>query len=195
MNQILNTEAKQNKEPKQKSRGAKGPLPIEGIITFFSICLILFGIISVGEGTYAVIENGSENKDKQKDTIPTVEIARNEDIISISVFHDKAIDKITYNWNGLEDMVLQGKGRTSFTEQIKLPAGNNELNIIIRDILGKEVRYRKEYILEDGDVIKPEISLSVTGKNVKITATDNEKMAYITYRWNEEEEIKVDVTR
>lgn len=180
MNQILYTGKKQ-----------KGPTEIKTIVMFFCVTIILFGAILTGQGVYAIYKDKNEKTDtKQEDFMVSIDKEGNS--ISVKVTSQKVINKIVYNWNNTEDIVLLGRGRTQMEEKIALPTGNNVLNLRVIDVTGKEKLYQKEYAVSDEDLTNPEIELAVVGNNVKIVARDNEKLSYITYRWNEEEEQRLD---
>ena len=112
--------------------------------------------------------------------------------IKLTVKHDKAIDKIVYNWNSKQEYMLLGKGRTDLTEEIEVPEGENLLTVKITDIEGKIVSYTRQCKSTDEDVIKPEIELLVENSKVKIVAKDETQIDYIKYYWNNEDETKVE---
>ncbi len=180
MNQILYTGGKN-----------KGPVEIKVIIKFFAIAIIVFGIVIGIGATYAIISN-KENESKVNYTEPIVELTQIEGYVELKINHDKAIDKIIYTWNEQEEHILQGKGKINITENIEIPEGNNTLTVRIIDSIGYEVRYEKKYVVESS-VSKPEIEFAIAGNNVKIVAKSDVNLSYITYRWNDEEETKVDV--
>lgn len=180
MNQILAVKKVENKSKK---------LNVNQTIKIFCFAIIIFGMILLASGSYAIYNDITLSK---VESVPVAQIERTNNEIKITIKHDKEISTVTYNWNNGQDYVIQGNGRNYIEEVIQLPVGNNTLNVAIVDILGKETRYQKEYIMEDGDITKPEIDLVLTGTTLSITATDNEEMAYITYRWNDEEETKVE---
>lgn len=180
MNQILYTS-------NQKKKG--GPLEINTVLRIFAILCILFGLILVGQASFAML-NG---KDDVSSTIPLVEINQEGATLKVSVKHDKIIDKIVYSWNENQEVILQGKGRLELEETIDMPIGINTLMLKVTDINGKTVSYSESYELEEGDVTNPEIELLVESSKVKIIAKDETALDYILYYWNEEDETRVDV--
>lgn len=185
MNQILYVEGKKKNQPAD----------IKKVILFFSVAMIILGVILVGQGSYAMISNSKQNDNKQiaKETVPQVEVTKeeNEDGIIIKISHDKAISKIIYQWNAEEQQEISGENRSNFSEIIDLPFGTNMLNLTVIDINGKETKYQKEYIV-DGDG-KPVINLTLTSDNkIKITAQDAKSLKYIIYTWNNTQETKVE---
>lgn len=180
MNQILYTS-------NQKKKG--GPLEINTILRMFAILCILFGIILVGQASFAMLNN----KEDGSKTEPVVTINQEGNILKVNVKHDKIIDKIIYSWNENQEIILQGKGRIELEEIIDIPVGNNTLILKVIDIEGKTVSYSQMYDLLDGDSVKPEIELLLEGSKVKIVAKDETEIDYIIYYWNEEDETRVDV--
>ena len=93
---------------------------------------------------------------------------------------------------------VKGTGEKTLTEEIDVPAKTNTLHVKVIDVDGIETSYEHEFTAEDGlDIIPPKISLDPVDsdspdklKKLKITATDESTIDFITYRWNEEEEIK-----
>lgn len=181
MNQILFT-----KEEK------KAPIAINKIVIFFSISIIIFGIILVGGNAYAVYKNIDklDTKVQQEETKPQVEVNREDNSINIQVTHDKEIDKIIYRWNEEQDVTIEGNNRTQITETIELPIGNNTLTIRVIDINGKETTYEKEYVVESD--LKIDLSVVNNNNYLKITATDSSGLLYITYKWNSDQEVRID---
>lgn len=184
MNQILYVQ----KEKKNST------IEINKIILFFTISIIVFGVIMIGEGAYGAYKN-NEMRQVIENASPVASLDREGQQLKIYASHIRAIDKIEYNWNNDEDTanIIEGNGRTVITQRIDLPAGTNTFNIKLTDINGKTSEYSKEFYMENGrDITKPKIELSVVGNYVKVTATDEKALSYITYRWNDEEETKIE---
>lgn len=179
MNQILYTNT-----PKKG-----GTLEIKTVLKIFAIACIIFGLILVGQASYAMITKKGEESQSE----PLINVTQSNDILNISVKHDKLIDKITYSWNSGEEVVLQGKGRKEINEKIVVPNGNNILVLKVIDINGKVASYSEMYELEQGDTIKPEIELLVENSKVKIVAKDETALSYMSYYWNNEDETKIEV--
>lgn len=183
MNQILYVENKKRNQPAN----------IKTVVLFFSIAIIVLGVILVGQGSYAMIIRHQEeqNKINSQEAKPQVNINKEEDDIVIEVKHDKAIDKIIYQWNNEEQKTILGNNKTNLKETISLPFGTNMLNVKVIDINGKEAEYQKEYVI-DGDG-KPVIELVLTKDNkIKITAKDTKSLKYIVYTWNNGQETKIE---
>lgn len=181
MNQILYT------DNKKKNKG--GPLEIQTVLRIFAILCIVFGLILVGQASFAMLTQ----KGEATQSVPLVEITQDGDSLLIKIKHDKIIDKIVYSWNKNQDIVLQGKGRMDLEETIDLPIGSNTLTLKVTDINGKTVSYQEMYERAKGDVTNPEIELLVESSKVKIVAKDETALDYILYYWNAEDETKIEV--
>lgn len=179
MNQILSTT---NSEKNRRN----GPLEINTIVKFFSIILIVFGVIMISTASYAIYK-----KSVDKNNIPTkpsiTEEQKDDKTVLLKVTHDKAIDKIEYRWNEQESKIITGNGRKYIEQEIEIPGGTNTLYVSATDIEGQEISNEQTY--ETEDIIKMEIS---NGK-VKVSAETETEISYMTYRWDEEQEEKIDI--
>ncbi len=188
MNQILYEDVKSQ------------PTDIKKIIRFFSIAVIIFGVALLGGGIYGVMQDNKKNEPLSTNKPIISASVFEEDSVRIYVTHDKPIDRIVYNWNNDEAITILGRNRTSIEELIDMPIGQNVLNLTVIDNIGIQETYTNTYVLSNNgiDIIKPTITLSqveVEGeKQIKITANDETEISYITYRWNNEEETKIDTT-
>ena len=88
-----------------------------------------------------------------------------------------------------EETEIQTNGNREVSETIDIPSGTNTLNIYARDINGQEVRYEQNYTIQ-GDIT---IDLSIESDGLKITTQGKDQLSYMTYRWDEEEETRVDI--
>lgn len=178
MNQILQTENKKQ----------SGPVDIKKIIIFFAIAIIIFGVVLICAGSYAMITGTKkpeqpEDNPQIQDTVPEVDIERTEDNILINIKHTKPITSLTYSWNDETEQTIETNNSLEISEEIALPYGNNTLNITVIDSDGKESNYVKEYI-SDGDG-KPVIELLLTKENkIRIKVQDTQGLKYIRYTWN-----------
>ena len=159
-----------------------GTLEIKKVLKIFAIASILFGMMLIAKGSYALINQKEESK-----SIPVVEILQENDYLILNVKHDKLIDKIIYKWNEKEETTLQGKGRNQITEKIKVPTGINILDLKVVDINGQTVNYTKEYELKEGDITKPEIEFAPEDSKIKVAVRDETEMDYMQYYWNNED--------
>ncbi len=202
MNQILSTSMpkddgrnrnkkdwnKKAKEPKIKSdkpRNTK-PVAIGSIIKFFAIVILLFGISIIGIGGYSIYN--SQNDKKEENLQPTISIEnKDERTILLKVTHTKNIAKVEYGWNQEEKLVVNGNNGKYLEKEIKIPSGTNTLRVLIVDENGTVVPYEKQYQVESN------INFEVSGNKIKITYNGDKQISYMTYRWNEEEETRIDI--
>lgn len=182
MNQILYTE-------NSKSKKVKGPVEIKKIVLFFSIAIILFGVILLGQGSYAMYKQIEENK--VNSTVPDIQIEQQDKEAIITVTHDKAIAQLIYVLNSGQEVIIPGNGQMQMSQTVSLSVGSNVLSVKVVDINGQEVSNEVNLEVETDLTIE----LAVVGNKIKITATDTQEgMSYLTYGWNNEEETRVEVT-
>lgn len=173
MNQILQTENKKS-----------GPVEINKVVMFFAACMIIFGIVLIVGGSYAMITGTNEEQTPTVEaTVPDVNIQRTEENILISITHTKPITSVTYNWNGQAEQQIETNNSLVISEEVSLPFGENTLNLTVIDEDGNETTYNKQYTL-DGDG-KPVIELLLTKENkIRIKVQDSKGLKYIRYTWN-----------
>ena len=182
MNQILYTE-------NSKSKKVKGPVEIKKIVLFFSIAIILFGVVLLGQGSYAMYKQIEENK--VNSTVPDIQIEQQDKEAIITITHDKAIAQLIYVLNSGQEVIIPGNGQMQMSQTVSLSVGSNVLSIKVVDINGQEVSNEVNLEVETDLTIE----LAVVGNKIKITATDTQEgMSYLTYGWNNEEETRVEVT-
>lgn len=181
MNQILMTENNRKNKSTNTERAS--------IIRFFAIALIVFGIFIVCKGSYAIYK---ENKGENKENLPIVNMARVNDTVEVKINSVYNIENFIYSWNTAEETIIPVNS-TYVEESILLPMENSTLNIKIEDETGRVIRYTKEFLVEGLDLVSPSVQIEREGNegNIKITATDDIEMAYITYKINEGQEIKI----
>lgn len=171
---------------------------IKKIIRFFSIAAILFGVALLGGGIFGMVQDNAKKAPVSKVKPIISASVFEEDSVRIYITHDKAIERVVYNWNDGADVTILGRNRTSIEELIDIPMGENVLHLTVIDSIGIQETYTNTYVLSNHgvDIIKPTITLSVLEqeKQIKITAADETEISYITYRWNNEEETKIDTT-
>lgn len=180
MNQILATS---NTTSNRKKKA--GPADIKTVVRVFAVVMIIFGIFMIGTGSYAIYK---DNESKAETTKPIItEEQKDEETVLLTITHDKAIDKIEYRWNDEEIQTITGNGRKYIEQEIEIPGGTNILKVTAVDVQGQEIYTEKEY------TTKEVINLSVSGNKLKIQAENETEISYMTYRWDEEEEQKVDI--
>lgn len=197
MNQILDTgdngkNSKKKNKVKNKinirSTGEKAD--IKTVVKFFTITLILFGIFMIGSGTYGWYKNGKTNEEIEN-AKPTILLEnKDERNILLRITHQFAINTVSYSWsNEQESTIIQGNGRKYIEEVINIPAGTNTLNIKVVDEKGKETTFSKEYTVE---LITINLEV-VNNSDIKIKLESENNISFFTYRWDEEEETRIDV--
>ena len=202
MNQILNVKEikntnnnKNNKKEKLASnyeasyREFNGKISeIVKIVRFFAIALIIFGVFNIGTGSYAIFKN--QNYLANMPVKPEITITKvGENQVEITVVGRKPINDIYYNWNGNGDNRITGNGRTVITERIPLITGDNTLNVRATDTAGQVQAFSQQLSREANMVIQVEN----VAPNAKITVEGKNEIQYITYRWNNDQETRIDV--
>ena len=185
MNQILAT-SNATKAKAKKNRGA-GPADIKTVVRVFAIIMLIFGIFMIGTGSYAIYKDNEAKNEATTKPVITETLNEDSTAIKLSVTHDKAIDRIEYSWNNGEVQTITGNGRRNIEIDIEIPGGTNILNVKAIDVQGQEISTDKEYTADDI------INLSVSGSKLKITAENETEIAYMTYRWDEDEEQRIDI--
>lgn len=176
MNQILYVE--------EKKKSTK--LEINKIIRFFSIAIIIFGIILTSQGSYALYSNLENNKQEPTGNANIV-LNQEEDKVQISVTNDITIDRIVYSWNNDTEKIIAGNNRMNIQQSINIPVGKNTLNVKVFDVKGKCTQYTQEYTLEEIDFV-----IENNTNTMKIIARDSNQLSYLTYAWNNEDAITVE---
>ena len=97
MNQILYT----------ANGKAAGPLPIQVIAKFFAMCIIVFGLIFFAQGTYNIFSVNIEQDVTIDTSVPQIEFAKDGNIATVSISHNKGINIIKYYWNDDEAKLLE----------------------------------------------------------------------------------------
>ncbi len=181
MNQILATS---NPTAKKSS----GPADIKTIVRVFAIVMLVFGIFMIGTGSYAIYKDNVANNTQLTKPVITETLNEDNTAVMLTVTHDKAIDKIEYSWNNDEMQTITGNGRKYIEQEIKIPGGTNTLNVRAIDTQGQEISTQREFTVEE--IIHLTIS---ENKKLKITAESETEITYMTYRWDDEEEQRIDI--
>lgn len=194
MNQILDY------NPSKKSGGTSSGS--DKVVRVFAVLLVLFALGLLISGAIGIHKNNQTQKAPvDKATYASITATQTEEgKVAVSVTHDKAIEEMFYSWNTSAERSFKGEGSKSLEKELDMPAGTNTLHIKVVDVNGVESSFEKEFTAEDGlDILNPVISITVIDgegedklKKLKITATDETKLDFITYRWNDDEEIKVE---
>lgn len=176
MNQILYT-------GKGKSHG---PASLTSILRFFSISLIVFGVIFIGDGSYALYHNHVIAKSRIDNTVPEIAFEQEGNNAIVTVTHNKGISRVRYHWNNDVDTIVNGNMEDTFIlDNISIPSGINTLHVTAID---ENEKYSESSYDFAYDGISIELSV-VDNTYMKITASDVLGLSYITYKWNSGEEI------
>ena len=191
MNQILLTDNDNNKKKSNKYRNSNNTNDMRKIIMFFGIVILVFGLAIAGVYGYkAYNKNKGEEKTISK---PQLALEETEEEVKIIAKSEIGINKIIYTWNQEEPNEVEMNGRTSHEEKMDIPNGENTLKVKVIDQNGQENETSKNFVRE-GETEKPIIETAIVeNARLKITATDETAMKYMTYRWNNEEDVKIDV--
>jgi hypothetical protein len=189
MNQILdyNPSGQKSRKPGSSNK----------IIKVFAIGLIIFAVAIIGIGAMATSRNNKVSTENQstnnKEALITV--TENETTILFHVTSENPLESVIYSWNQTNEQEVKCSGEKEKDIEIDLPAGDNSFYAKVIDNQGNETIYDREFSSENGkDILKPSIELTVTNeKKLKIVVTDETALDFITYRWNDEEEHRVEV--
>ncbi len=189
MNQILDY------NPNKSSGG--GTSGSDKVVRVFAIILAIFAICLLAGGAYGIYKNNSNSGlPAQAATKAQIDVEQKETTAVIKVKHDKVIEKLIYNWDSEKENTIKGSGESEMESEIPLFAGEHTLNVKVIDVEGNETTYEQAITSEAGeDKLYPVIALNVNNetKRLEITATDETAIDYVTYRWNDEEEQKIEV--
>lgn len=181
MNQILFTQDKRNSNSQDTKK----------IVLFFAVSLIIFGFILFGQGVYGIVKKDSTQVNKDDETTTISLQQNNSGEVIINVNSQTIISELIYYWNSEASQTISGNGNTTMQQIITMPAGQNTLTVKTIDVNEKQKTETQTFKL---DVDKPNISLSVIGNKIKIAVDSKADLAYITYKWNNEQEKKMDMT-
>ena len=190
MNQILSVEkVNKSKKKKKERRGIEGKVSdAVKIIRFFAISLIIFGIFNIGTGSYAIYKRKQDIANTPVKPIITIE-KTSEKQLKLIVESETAINEVYYKWNNDDETKINGNGRTIIEEDIDLPAGENMLFVRAVNASGQTEVLQQSFERDSNIMIQVENA----DPNIKVKLSGKEQIAYMTYRWNDEEEIKLDI--
>lgn len=194
MNQILSMQSNMNdgnknnkinnKEPKYREYNDKAS--IKSILRVFAIFIMLFGVALIGNSVYGMINSAP----KQRDNI-SVSAENIGSKATIKITGERPIKQLVYKWGQGQETVIPGNGTVQLSLTLEIPKGNNILNMTVTDYYGNTQDFQKQYINEKNG---PTIEIpSTTGNMLNIVVKDDKEVAYITYRWNNEAETRIDM--
>lgn len=195
MNQILatNPEPKKSKNKKQKNSRSSFSSDIVNVTKFFAIGMIVFGGCIIGSGSYALykndnMQNNSSMSVMSKPIISVEKVDGDQSTILLKATSDVGIKTLVYQWNDGKTTTLSGNSGKYLEQKIQIPSGSNVLNITVTDQQGEESTYSKKYELNSN------IKLEATGNGkIKITYDGETEVSYLTYRWDDQDETKIDI--
>ena len=178
------------------SGGKKEKNNITKIVKAFCIIIIVFSLFFIVQGTYALVTKDSKTKIGAKsDSTPNVNVTSQGGKAILDISHSKGISKVEYSWNDGEKTSIDENNKTQIKEELVVPNGDCVLNITIVDSDGIETKCEKKFEYDPStDVTLPEINIKAVPGKITIEAKDNVEMSYITYKWNDEQENKVEVS-
>ena len=201
MNQILSMDPNNsgfgnNYNNMNMNGGNNGKLDNKTTKRIFAIALIIFGLVMFVSGLIGTINYFSTPQGPVIE-YPVVSTMQSNNILTLSVKNDVAIDVIEYSWNNGRVMEILGNNSLEITRDITVPVGENILTLNIIDVTGKTTPMSKSFVgTAVEDTQKPEIDVVVVGSKLNIIAktVSETKLSYLTYKWNNEEEKRLDAT-
>ena len=199
MNQILDYSNINSNGNGKYSGGNKNSS--DKIVKVLAIGLFIFAVFLIISGVISFTKNKDTSDSTAKvDTTPKeqaiIEATMDEETekVLIVIDHTKEIKKVIYKWNSEPEENIQGNGENHLEKTIDLLYGTSTLNVKVIDVDNGETTKSFSFETAVGvDKISPEITLGYQGNKLIITATDDTEMSYITYKWNEDDEIRVDI--
>lgn len=190
MNQILLTNNQDIKKRRSGNYNKNNSGDMKKIIIFFAIAILIFAIAIIGIYAFKISKTDDEEETTEK---PELSLEQTENQVKIIAKADAGINKIIYKWNEEEEQEVKMNGRTKHEEALDIPEGRNTLYVTVIDENDDEIEKSKEFYIEETEKIIIELDETIGNGKVKITATDeNDTIKYITYKWNEEEEVTIE---
>ena len=180
MNQILSTSM-----PMENNKKNRQPIAIGRVLKFFGMVILIFGVVIIGIGGYTIYKNQMV---QQQNLEPTIAIENKTDtVILLKVTHEKKISKVEYGWNDEAMQVVNGSNGQYVEQEINIPSGINTLHVKVQDEEGKEKTFEKQYEIESN------INFEVAGNKIKITCESDKTISYMTYKWDDGEETRIEI--
>lgn len=189
MNQILYTGDEQvTARVTEKVKKQKQVLPINGIVVFYAISIIILGICIISGSVYANVKINETVKASIK---PEITVERNDDnnTVEIKVTHIRKIKRVIYGWNDDEETLIDGIDSNEVTENIDLIGGENTLKISVTEENGQIKTFEKKFIVGN----MPEINLANVDNGIQITVSCDDDIDYVQYSWDDGEIKKIEV--
>lgn len=189
MNQILYTGDEQvTNRVTPKVNKQKKVLPIDGIIVFYAISIIILGISIISGSVYA---NTKINKTIQANIKPKITVERNDEdnTVEIKVSHIRKLKSLIYSWNDEQETLIDEINKKEITQKIDLIGGENILNILVIEENGEKQTFEKTFIAGN----MPEIALENVDNGIQIKVSCDDEIDYVQYCWDEGEMEKIEV--
>ena len=188
MNQILSVDDSNKKEKAKKNKVKNNePIEIGSILKFFWIAILVFGLGMIGTGSYSMYKELTGESVSSKPVIYVEQISETEVLLRVS--HDKELSTVTYDWNNEGAIYVPNNGRNEVETTLQIPSGTNTLKVFASDTKGQEIEYEKVYTVES-DI---NINIEPEGNNLKVTANGINQLQYMTYRWDNDDETRIDI--
>ena len=201
MNQILSMDQNNpnfgnNYNNMNMNGGNNGKLSNKTTKRIFAIALIIFGLVMFVTGLIGTI-NYFSTPQGPVINYPIVSTMQTDNILTLNIKNDVAIDVVEYSWNDGRVLEILGNNSLEITRDITVPVGENVLTLNIIDVNGKTTPMSKSFVgvvIEDNT--PPEIDVVVVSSKLNITAksVSETKLSYLTYKWNDDEEIRIEAT-
>lgn len=170
------------------------------VVKVFAILMIILAIALIASGATSILKNKKDEAAKEEaknnstaviEALIDAELDEITGKVTITVDSPIIIEKMIYSWDQDHDYVVSGENQTKLEEQITAPSGKHTLHVQVTDEQNNKTMAEFEFDSAIGaDTTQPKITLVVTeSKKLKVTATDDTSIAYVTYTWNQEETV------
>lgn len=176
--------------------GNNGKLSNKTTKRIFGIALIIFGLVMFVSGLIGTI-NYFSTPQEPAINYPLVSTMQTDNILTLNIKNDTVIEYVEYKWNEGRTQEILGSGQTEITRDITVPEGENILYLNIVDVNGEVAEMSKSFVgIKIEDTTPPEINVVVVSSrlNIKAQSVSETKLSYLTYKWNNDEEIRIDAT-
>ena len=178
------------------NNGGGGKLDPKITKRIFAIAMIVFGLVMFISGLVGTLNSFSV---PQADTgeYPMISTMQNDNILTLSIKNNVAIDVVEYSWNNGRISEIDGNNSLELLRDITVPQGENVLTLSIKDVNGNVTTKSNSFVgIEVEDTTEPEIDVVVVGSRLNISAksVSDTRLSYLTYKWNNDKEIRLDAT-
>lgn len=192
MNQILLTDDNNDKKGSSKKNNdnyRSNSKDIKKIVIFFAAVIIVFGIALSSIYGYKVSKRNKNDEKVIKE--PTISLESTESEVTVIAEAEAGLNKIIYQWNDEEENESDMNGRTKQEEKLEIPYGENILKIKIVDRAGQEKFTTEKFYRKNSLNIELDGEETDSGK-ARIKVTSDIDIKYISYKWDDQEETKVE---